>query len=172
EGEILAFGDSPLQQFHALVPGCAVGVHLSQRWVGGHQLTGNLIGVVVFAPVFAKGRATYAALARAIDACDDVNARLSKRSHVKANSPRSLVRAASLSLAFLGHARAGMITVQPRLRAAFTAARPSLAGLALNAAAIAFLACGLCILSKRSSNSAPRLSRLRERTCTSDSNSS
>ena len=84
EGEILAFGDSPLQQFHALVPGCAVGVHLSQRWVGGHQLTGNLIGVVVFAPVFAKGRATYAALARAIDACDDVNARLSKRSHVKA----------------------------------------------------------------------------------------
>src|SRR5712692_6880044 len=74
EGKIEAFHDSPFKKPHALAPGRAVGGGLSQGMVGGHQSASSFVGVVVVASEVTKGCAANAALARAVNACENVNA--------------------------------------------------------------------------------------------------
>src|SRR5258708_4548912 len=81
EGEVEPLGDGFFQQLLALLPGGAVGVRLAECGIGSLERAGGLVGVVVVGAVRAEGRAGYAALARAVDAGQYVNARPLGRSH-------------------------------------------------------------------------------------------
>src|SRR5262245_21930325 len=136
------------------MPRGAVGFALAQAGIGRHQLAGALVGVVILGAERPKGRAADAALACTVDASQHVDARRLCRRH----------RAAALALR-------GVMARFLAGRAALTAARPSSAGEALNASAMPFRACGVCIRCSRPSNFALRSSRVGERDLTRASNS-
>jgi len=74
EREIEALFDGSLEEAHTGVPRCAVGFGLRQLRVSGHKPSGRLIGVVVVAAELPKGGAANAALSRAVNTCENVNA--------------------------------------------------------------------------------------------------
>ena len=81
EGEVLALGDRPLQEFHAPVPCRAVGVGLSQSRVSRHQCVRGFVGIVIIGAGCSESRAAYAALACAIDPGKNVDTRLAGKNH-------------------------------------------------------------------------------------------
>src|SRR6185436_9381092 len=74
EGKIKALFDRPLQQPHALAPGCAVGVGLSEGRVFLPEAAGRFVRIEILASVLMDGRAADAALPRPIDAGQYMNA--------------------------------------------------------------------------------------------------
>ena len=74
KSEVFALGDRLFQQLHALVPGGAIEVCLSQIRVSRDQRAGSFVGIKVVGSGCAKGRAADAALAGAIDARKNVDA--------------------------------------------------------------------------------------------------
>ena len=83
KGEVFVFGNRLPQQLHTFVPCRAVGVGLSQGRINGHQGACGFVRIVVIGAGCSEGRTAYAAFARAIHACKNVDARLPGRSHVK-----------------------------------------------------------------------------------------
>ena len=74
EREIESLFDGSPKEAHTRVPRCAVGFGLRQLRVGGHKPSRRLIGVVVVAAELPKGGAANAALSRAVNARENVNA--------------------------------------------------------------------------------------------------
>src|SRR5262245_45612069 len=74
EGEVEPLRDRALEQPAALVPGGGVGLGLLHARPRGHHPARGLVGVVVLAAELAYRSAAYAALARAVDAGEDVDA--------------------------------------------------------------------------------------------------
>src|SRR5260221_714887 len=133
EGEIETLGDGSLEQPAALLPGGTVRLRLFHAGARGHQRPRGFVGVVVLPAELADRRAADAALARAVDPGEDVDAGRND---------------------YLRRLRAG------RAADFETAARPSSPGEALNAASTPFLALGVCMRARSASNSASSPERL------------